>query len=122
MCNKCNKKSNNCGCEEVNAKCVIYKGVCLDNLEVCSGDNLEHIIKIINDLIAEVLFDNAKGTTLSNIGEGVGIVHNENSITKDYEIRSVKKGDESIDVYLDGDTIKGSCILPEKSIFVFNQL
>lgn len=108
MCNKCNEKSNNCGCEEVNAKCVIYKGVCLDNLEVCSGDNLEYIIKIINDLIAEILFDNAKGTTLSNIGEGVDIVHNENSITKDYEIRSVKKGDESIDVYLDGDTIKVS--------------
>lgn len=128
MCNKCNEKSNNCGYEEVNAKCVIYKGVCLDNLEVCSGDNLEYIIKIINDLIAEILFDNAKGTTLSNIGEGVGIVHNENSIAKDYEIRSVKKGDESIDVYLDGDTIKVSVnkdwfqenlpVIPEPEEFV----
>lgn len=105
MCNKCNKK-NNCGCEEIDSKCVIYRGVCLDTLDVCSGDNLENIIKIINDLITDVLFEQAKGITLSNIGDGVKVVANSNTLNGDYEIRSVKGGDESVDVYLDGDVIK----------------
>lgn len=105
MCNKC--KTDKCGCgRDVDSRCVIYKGVCLEALEVCEGKNLTEILKVINDIIADLMFEGVKGVTLTNIGSGNKIVKNANTLNGDYEIRSVKKGDESIDVYIEDDTIK----------------
>lgn len=104
MCNKCGSKEI-CGCNEVDSKCVIYNGICLDTLNVCKGDNLQNIIKIIDDLLTQVFYDIRKGITLTNIGDGERVVKNDNTLTGDYEIRSIKKGDESIDILTEDDNI-----------------
>lgn len=54
MCN--NSNNNTCGCcEKLSSKCVLYKGQCLDTLNICSGEDLETIIIIIDSLLQDIL-------------------------------------------------------------------
>lgn len=72
-CNKCNKEKNHCGCTKIDAKCVIYKGECLENLNFCSPKDLEEIIKIIDAVIGEIYLSIDKFFIGLNVGLGAEV-------------------------------------------------
>ena len=100
-CNKCNKSSYQCGCEKpvqlcgcstkVDAKCVIYDACALTPLGVIKGDNLEEIIKMINDMFSDVYvaIDNAFVGLNVGLGSEIYKGQNENGVE---EFRTLEKG------------------------------
>lgn len=102
MCNKCGspKPIEHCGCEpvkfcgcstKVDSKCVIYDACSLTPLGVIKGDNLEEIIKMINDMFSDVYVAIDNAFVGMNVGLGSEIYkgQNENGIE---EFRTLEKG------------------------------
>lgn len=102
MCNKCGspKPIEHCGCEpvkfcgcstKVDSKCVIYDACSLTPLGVIKGDNLEEIIKMINDMFSDVYIAIDNAFVGMNVGLGSEIYkgQNENGIE---EFRTLEKG------------------------------
>lgn len=103
MCNKCgnNKPVGQCGCEEpvkfcgcstkLDSKCVIYDACSLTPLGVIRGDNLEEIIKMINDMFSDVYvaIDNAFVGLNVGLGSEIYKGQNENGVE---EFRTLEKG------------------------------
>lgn len=100
-CNKCNKSSYQCGCEEpvqlcgcstkVDAKCVIYDACALTPLGVIRGDNLEEIIKMINDMFSDVYVQIDNAFIGMNTGLGAEVYKGQNSEGIE-EFRTFDKG------------------------------
>lgn len=72
-CNKCKKEKNHCGCTKIDAKCVVYKGECLENLDFCSPKDVEEIIKIIDSIIGEIYLSIDKFFVGLNVGLGAEV-------------------------------------------------
>ena len=100
-CNKCNKSSYQCGCEKpvqlcgcstkVDAKCVIYDACALTPLGVIRGDNLEEIIKMINDMFSDVYVQIDNAFIGMNTGLGAEVYKGQNSEGIE-EFRTFDKG------------------------------
>lgn len=71
--NKCRCNQNPCGCEKIDAKCVLYNGVCLSNLGICADTDLEEIIIIIDRLIQDILEQIEQAWVAANIGGGAEV-------------------------------------------------
>lgn len=102
MCNKCgsNKPTPVCGCNKpklygcttkVDAKCVNYSGGNLTPLGVVGGDNLEDILKIINELFRDLLVKLEDNFIGENVGHGSEIFKGL-GIDGRYEFRTIEGG------------------------------
>lgn len=91
--------NDSCGRCTYNAKCVIYKGQNLSNINVYKGDNLQYILEQINNYI-----NGGSGTITGadNIGAGEGIFAQENSGI--LEFKSLLEG-SGINISADSDEI-----------------
>lgn len=89
-CN-CNKKPNinlcgdnnkiKCGCTNpIDSKCVNYTSTNLDNIGVETGNNIEYILKKINDLIGSIRHEivNSLIRIFINVGKGKELYKGQN--------------------------------------------
>ena len=94
-----------CGCSsKIDAKCVIYDSKKLDPICILNGDNLEEIIKKINDLFKSMSFDIDNAFVAMNVGGKVEVYKGQNSNCVE-EFRTLQ-GVEGITVIQDGDIVK----------------
>ena len=94
-----------CGCSsKIDAKCVIYDSKKLDPICILNGDNLEEIIKKINDLFKSMSFDIDNAFVAMNVGGKVEVYKGQNSNCVE-EFRTLQ-GVEGITVTQDGDIVK----------------
>lgn len=84
----CNKKEKIYGCEKIDAKCVLYKGECLTNLDFCAPEDVETIIKIIDGVIGEIYQSIENFFVGNNVGTGAE-VYKGKSITGAEEFRTL---------------------------------
>lgn len=71
--NRCRCNHNPCGCEKIDAKCVLYNGVCLSTLGICADTDLEEIVIIIDGLIQDIFEQIEQAWTAANIGGGAEV-------------------------------------------------
>ena len=81
-----------CGCSsKIDAKCVIYDSCALTPLGVIRGDNLEEIIKMINDMFSDVYVQIDNAFIGMNTGLGAEVYKGQNSEGIE-EFRTFDKG------------------------------
>lgn len=115
--NKCSCNQNPCGCEKVDAKCVLYNGVCLSNLGICEDTDLEEIITIIDGLIQDILEQIEEAWTAANIGGGAEVykgisslgIHMFRTLVDSVSV-NVVENENNISLEVDEDWLEGVII------------
>lgn len=114
-CNKCKEINKvTCGCiDKTDAKCVIYDSVTLQPLCVLKGDNMEEIIKKINDKFRSVGFDIENAFVARNVGGRVEVYKGKNEkgivdfrTLEGIEGIKVKNDDTTITIHIDEEWLK----------------
>ena len=81
-------KKNNM--EKYDSKCVQYKGECLEQIEVCKGEDLEKIIININNYLKFILDTINSNILIENVGNGEKIFKGKSGdIIPSYEFKSL---------------------------------
>ena len=94
--------------EKYDSKCVQYKGECLEQIEVCKGEDLEKIIININNYLKFILDTINSNILIENVGNGEKIFKGKSGeILPSYEFRSLLES-ESINLVLRKNEIKFS--------------
>ena len=76
--------------EKFNSKCVQYEGECLEQIEVCKGEDLEKIIININNYLKFLLDTINSNILIENVGNGEKIFKGKSGdIIPSYEFRSL---------------------------------
>ena len=76
--------------EKYNSKCVQYEGECLEQIEVCKGEDLEKIIININNYLKFLLDTINSNILIENAGNGEKIFKGKSGdIIPSYEFRSL---------------------------------
>lgn len=102
-----------CGCKKIDAKCVLYNGECLRNLDICSDTDLETIIKIIDGLIEDILNQIEGAWTAANIGGGAEVykgisslgIHQFRTVIDSVSVK-VQENENNISLQVDEDWLK----------------
>ena len=80
--------------EKYNSKCVQYEGECLEQIEVCKGENLEKIIININNYLKFLLDTINSNILIENVGEGEKLFKGKvGDILPSYQFRSLLETD-----------------------------
>ena len=76
--------------EKYDSKCVQYKGECLEQIEVCKGEDLEKIIININNYLKFILDTINSNILIENVGNGEKIFKGKSGdIIPSYEFKSL---------------------------------